>query len=384
MRILPLSIQLIQKRSLNNNNKVSNPQANSRLQNDTVSFSGSFVEDAYNNLNDTINNRIMPLVEETKPVYQTLVNINKDANKFIMKLSEHEMNFLSKKEQLADLSITPENKHYKPYMSRYYKYRQAFNTFSTLKNIAKGENYNKKDLQDALKNAEILLSENNPELNKIMPLAKAYESTAGNIGAYNEDNTLKNSELPLNDKMFKIYEIRFKSASYAMLIPLPETYMMMRSFKDVEKELQKPSQSPMKTLTTIEHLQQSSESIIQNFDRYKENKAEITAYIDDYNKNKLNNPSDEEFNKTYDCLTKACEKNALKERDRLYNYYENEYLAKGVKVDFKALDKYLNDCEKAVDRLYNKKKQIDKKFIEENNRKFYEKYGVGPSELNDD
>ena len=88
--------------------------------------------------------------------------------------------------------------------------------------------------------------------------------------------------------MFKIYEIRFKSASYAMLIPLPETYMMMRSFKDVEKELQKPSQSPMKTLTTIEHLQQSSESIIQNFDRYKENKAEITAYIDDYNKNKLN------------------------------------------------------------------------------------------------
>ena len=82
-----------------------------------------------------------------------------------------------------------------------------------MKNIAKGENYNKKDLQDALKNAEILLSENNPELNKIMPLAKAYESTAGNIGAYNEDNTLKNSELPLNDKMFKIYEIRFKSAS---------------------------------------------------------------------------------------------------------------------------------------------------------------------------
>ena len=114
MRILPLSIQLIQKRSLNNNNKVSNPQANSRLQNDTVSFSGSFVEDAYNNLNDTINNRIMPLVEETKPVYQTLVNINKDANKFINKFSEHEMNFLSKKEQLADLSTDRLLAHFQP------------------------------------------------------------------------------------------------------------------------------------------------------------------------------------------------------------------------------------------------------------------------------
>ena len=234
MRILPLSIQLVQKRSFNkNNNKVSNPAPNYALQKDTVSFSGSFINDAYTSLNDTINNQIMPLVNESKPVYQSLVDINNNANKTINNFSEHEMEFISQKEKMSDLSLSDENKYYQPYMSRYDKYKRNLKQFATLKNITKDENYNQKEIKDALKNAENLLYQNNPELNKIKPLAKEYKDTSANIYLYNESRSLKKSDLPLKDKLFETNELRFKAAAYALLMPLPETYMMLRIFKEV-------------------------------------------------------------------------------------------------------------------------------------------------------
>ena len=374
MRILPLSIQLIHKKNLNSN-KVSNPVANYGLPKDTVSFSGSYIHEAYSDLNNTINNKILPLVNDSKPLYQSLIDINNDANKIMNKFSEHEIDFISQKGKMADLSVSSDNKYYEPYISRYNKYKRNLTQYATLKNIVKDENYNKQEIKEALKNAENLLFENNQELNKIKPLAKEYEAATANITLYNEGRTLKNSQLPLKDKLTDTNETRFKAAAYALLIPLPETFIMLRSFKNIEKELQKPTQSPMKTQTTIEHLQQSAESIIQNFDRYKEYKPEITNFIEKHSKNQISKPSDKEINEAYVYLTGECEKNATKERNGLYGYYKTMYLDKGVKVNFEALDQYLNDCETAVNTLYNKKKQIDEKIIEENNRKFFEQYG---------
>ena len=140
----------------------------------------------------------------------------------------------------------------------------------------------------------------------------------------------------------------------------------------------------MKTLTTIEHLQQSAETIVNDIEKYNLEKAKVSNFIDTYNKNKANNPSVKEIENTYESLTKDCENNARNEVAKLTQYYNTEYVNKGIGFDCDALDRYLKDCNDAIESLYNKKKEVDQKLIEENNKKFFDSMGLNSSEELDD
>ena len=385
MKILPLSAPFLQKRNTNSPiNNVSIPVRNHSLQKDTVSFSGSFLHDAYNNLNETLNKQILPFIDDSKGVYQSLIDINNDAGALINKISEQELNFISKKADLADLSGMPEVELYKPYVTSYDEYKRNLAKYANLKLVLQDESYSSKDMQEALKKTENILFQKNPELNKIKPLYDKYKETQASIELYNSNKTLKNSDSPLKEKLQKINENRYKAAAYALLIPLPETFMMLRSFKEVTKELQHPTQSMMKTLTTIEHLQQSAETIVNDIEKYNIEKPKVSNFIDTYNKNKANNPSVKEIENTYESLTKDCENNARNEVAKLTQYYNTEYVNKGIGFDCDALDRYLKDCNDAIESLYNKKKEVDQKLIEENNKKFFDSVGLNSSEELDD
>lgn len=385
MRILPLSIQLIHKKNLNSN-RVSIPvvNVNNTLQKDTVSFSGNFLQDAYDNLESTINNQIMPFVNENKGTYQALIDINNDANSVISKFSEQEMTFISRKVDLQDLSQVEKSEFFTPMISRYDAYKRNLSRFNNLKNTLKGDCYSSIDIQNTLKNTQNLLFNNNPEVEKIKPLARKYKEVSANIEKYNNEKTLNASDLPLKEKLHKVNESRYQAAAYALLMPMPEIFMMLRTFKEAGKEVQHPTQSLMKTLTSVEHLQQSADSIIKDIDRYGQYSNSVNKFIEDYNNDKPSNPSKNDIEAAYDSLIKDCEKNAANEYVKLMDFYNEEYKEKGVTVDFKSFDDYLNKCKNAVDALYNKKKAVDQKIIEENNRKFFEQMGIDSSEAKDD
>ena len=253
-----------------------------------------------------------------------------------------------------------------------------------MKNILKGDCYSSIDIQNTLKNTQNLLFNNNPEAEKIKPLARKYKEVSANIEKYNNEKTLNASDLPLKEKLHKVNESRYQAAAYALLMPMPEIFMMLRTFKEAGKEVQHPTQSLMKTLTSVEHLQQSADSIIKDIDRYGQYSNSVNKFIEDYNNDKPSNPSKNDIEAAYDSLIKDCEKNAANEYVKLMDFYNEEYKEKGVTVDFKSFDDYLNKCKNAVDALYNKKKAVDQKIIEENNRKFFEQMGIDSSEAKDD
>lgn len=357
------------------------PVQNSRmssLQNDTVSFRGNFLQDAYNNLNATINTRILPFVQDSKQTYQALIDINNDAVSIFDKISKQEIDLISVKADYLNPDVNIKLKRYQPLIERYDKYCTNLKSYARIKSIVKDGSYNTEEMKEALKNTENILFHNNPGLNKLKPLAQRYEDAISNIYLYNDKRTLKFSDLPLKDKLFELENNRSQAAAFIISIPLPETAMMLRSFKNAAKEVEKPTQSLMKTLTTLEHLQQTSESIIKDIDRYYKNNDKISDFIENYNNDTNNKISDKEILSAYNHIKQSCERNVDKEIKSLEIFYETQYLDKNVKIDFKSLDSYLNDCESSVEQLYKMKKQIDQEIIEQNSKEFWNKFGSDP------
>ena len=363
-------------KNFNNKKAVSNSIANYGLKKDTVSFGGSFIQNAYDNLEKTINSKIMPFVNENKGTYQALIDINNDISSIMKKVSSEEIDSTILKQSLATAEFDKNLQQYQPYIIRYNRYKTNLNNYARIKSLASDTIYQTPEMNEAVKNTENILFENNTELEKIKPLVNRYKKMEHSIFLFNGDRTIQSSSLPLKEKIADLTNKHVQAISYAMLMPLPETYMMLRSFKEMGKEVKHPSQSLMKTLTSIEHMQQSCDSIIKDMDRFNQNKQEIKAFIDKYNKNKNNNPTDEEIRNMYDYIVDDCKTNARKEIRLLKDYYKENYLQKGINVDFKALDNYLNQCEDSVNTLQDIKKSIDRKYIEENNRKFFEQMGI--------
>lgn len=363
-------------KNFNNKKAVLNSIANYGLKKDTVSFGGSFIQNAYDNLEKTINSKIMSFVNENKGTYQALIDINNDISSIMKKVSSEEIDSTILKQSLATAEFDKNLQQYQPYIIRYNRYKTNLNNYARIKSLASDTIYQTPEMNEAVKNTENILFENNTELEKIKPLVNRYKKMEHSIFLFNEDRTIQSSSLPLKEKIADLTNKHVQAISYAMLMPLPETYMMLRSFKEMGKEVKHPSQSLMKTLTSIEHMQQSCDSIIKDMDRFNQNKQEIKAFIDKYNKNKNNNPTDEEIRNMYDYIVDDCKTNARKEIRLLKDYYKENYLQKGINVDFKALDNYLNQCEDSVNTLQDIKKSIDRKYIEENNRKFFEQMGI--------
>ena len=65
----------------------------------------------------------------------------------------------------------------------------------------------------------------------------------------------------------------------------------------------------------------------------------------------------------------------MKQYQQLDDYYRTQFTEKNTDVDFVALDTYLNKCEAAVKDLQAKKKAVDSKIIEENNKKLFKELG---------
>ena len=122
MKILPLSIQLMPKTKLNNNT-VSNPVINHGLKKDTVSFGSSFVQEAFDNLNGTVDKQIMPFLKDNQSIYQSLIDINKDISSVMNKFSVEELNLMEKKADLITHDRNEKLSKYRPYISQYYKYQ---------------------------------------------------------------------------------------------------------------------------------------------------------------------------------------------------------------------------------------------------------------------
>lgn len=374
MKILPLSIQLMPKTKLNNNT-VSNPVINHGLKKDTVSFGSSFVQEAFDNLNETVDKQIMPFLKDNQSIYQSLIDINKDISSVMNKFSVEELNLMEKKADLITHDRNEKLSKYRPYISQYYKYQFNLREFTRLNKIVSDKTYNNDEIKQAVKNAQNLLFENNPELNKLKPLAHKYEDTLVNISLFNDKRTLSHSDLPLKNKFSNLADQLYKTSAYAFLMPMKETFMLLRSKNEAAKELAHPTQSMMKTLSDIEHMQMSADSIFKNIKTYEKNKDEIINFVENYNKNKVNNPSDKEIKKTYAYLAKVCKQNAMKEYQQLDDYYRTQFTEKNTDVDFVALDNYLNKCEAAVKDLQAKKKAVDSKIIEENNKKLFKELG---------
>lgn len=77
MKISPLTIQFENRKTIT---RKSPHQSAPALTNDTVSFKGNMLHDAYGNLTRVLDTQIIPFMKETKHVYSALVDIQKAVN----------------------------------------------------------------------------------------------------------------------------------------------------------------------------------------------------------------------------------------------------------------------------------------------------------------
>jgi len=224
------------------------------------------------------------------------------------------------------------------------------------------------------------MAEVNPELIKIKPFTAKYDEIVKNIEDANEKNILANDDKELYQKLIDLKEnYAAKVLFYEFKIPLPEALKLVQLTKNVKKELEKPTKSLMHTLKTLEHLQQSADGIVQQINTYKQSKDEIGNFISDY-KNKENKfPTPAEVQKAYKALTQKCDDSAQFHTAKLDEYFEKKYNQQNVNIDFIVLDEFLSTQQKTVETLSAKKKEIDQKYIAENNQNVLKELGYGDS-----
>lgn len=280
--------------------------------------------------------------------------------------------------------LQPEyNKSLKPYEAfiiRAEKYKQNLNNYNRIKTILSGENYDNDDIKATIQKADVTMAEVNPELIKIKPFTAKYDEIVKNIEDANEKNILANDDKELYQKLIDLKEnYAAKVLFYEFKIPLPEALKLVQLTKNVKKELEKPTKSLMHTLKTLEHLQQSADGIVQQINTYKQSKDEIGNFISDY-KNKENKfPTPAEVQKAYKALTKKCDDSAQFHTAKLDEYFEKKYNQQNVNIDFIVLDEFLSTQQKTVETLSAKKKEIDQKYIAENNQNVLKELGYGDS-----
>ncbi len=374
MKISPLTIQFENRKTIT---RKSPHQSVPALTNDTVSFKGNMLHDAYGNLTRVLDTQIIPFMKETKPVYSALVDIQKAVNSVFSKFSAEELNLITKKSNFNQALKT-----YEPFIMRGEAYKQNINNYNRLKTILSGETYNSDEMKSAIQKADVIMSEENPEFKKIKPFMSRYEETFANIEADNEANILANDNKELYQRLVNLKEnVAAKVLFYAFKIPLPEASDLIKHQKEVEKEVKKPTQSLMRTLTELEHLQQSADSIVEKMDSYRQSKDEIGRFISDHKNKKTKFPTSEDVKNAYRALSKKCDESVELHKAKLDEFFEKEYKQKNVDVDFAAVDKFLDAQQKAVEMLSGKKKAIDQKNIDENNRRVLKELGYDNPEF---
>ena len=68
-----------------------------------------------------------------------------------------------------------------------------------------------------------------------------------------------------------------------------------------------------------------------------------------------------------------------KDKAKLDEYFEKKYNQQNVNIDFMVLDEFLSPRQKTVETLSAKKKEIDQKYIAENNQNVLKELGYGDS-----
>lgn len=385
MRILPLSVQLIRKRNpdkTSNNNTI--PIVNNGLQKDTVSFSGNILQDSLDNLNETINTKIQPFIDDSKQTYQKLININNDINNVMGEFSKAELKLLVEKNNYSDPLHNEDLIPYQTFVERAIFYNENLISYKKLKKTLSSENYYSDAMGELLKDGDTVIYKSNPEIEKIVKVFDKYHETLINISSSNDSHTLRSENKPLYDKILDLnnkYSYGVKASLFS--IPLPDALKLIQDTQKVNKELKKPTQSLMKTLTTIEHLQQSADSIVGNIGNYENNKDKINTFIADYQKKKEDLPSADEINDAYAKISEICEASVKKHVSELDAYYDKEFVQKGINIDIDSVDELLKEQEDVVKPCLLKMKAIRQKQIEENNREVLKRMGYDPSELYD-
>lgn len=385
MKLLPLSIQFTNQK--NNKTKVNNttvPVRLNYLKKDTVSFSGNFLQDAYENLSETVNSKIVPYYHDNKQIFQSLIDINNKTTAVIETFTKAELELMNKRYSYSDPAQNKSLKPFQPFVERYSAHEDSIKDYNKVKKILSGDFYDSPKVREALEHADKVMKKSNPELEKLTPLYRKYVESMINIDLHNDQETLLLGNKPLLDKFNKLKSDSLKSVAYAYSMQMPEIIKLMKSTKDVEKEVNKPTQSVMKTLKTIEHLQHSADSIVKGINNFESNKQRITAFADEFNKNSNNLPSERDIKIAYAGLAENCDKNTQHYLAKLNDFYKKVYLDEGVKVDFSSIDETLNQEKETVEKLYDLKKSIDQDYINKNNEKVLREIGYDSTDVVED
>ena len=385
MKLLPLSIQFINQK--NNKTKVNNttvPVRLNSLKQDTVSFSGNFLQDAYDNLSETVNSKIVPYYHDNKQIFQSLIDINNKATSVIEVFSKAELELMNKRYSYSDPAQNKDLKPFQPFVERYSAHEDSIKDYNKVKKILSDDFYASPKVSEALSQADKVMKKTNPELEKLKPLYRKYVETTIDIDLHNDQETLLLSNKPLLDKFNKLKNDSLKSVAFAYSMQMPEIINLIKSTKGVEKEVAKPTQSVMKTLKTIEHLQHSADSIVKGINNFDSNKDRITAFVSDFNKGSDRLPSEVVIKDAYSSLIENCDKNTQYFIAKLNDFYKEEYLDKGVKLDFGSIDETLGQEKETVEKLYDLKKSIDQDYINQNNEKVLREIGYGSTDVIED
>lgn len=370
MKIQPLSFRFVNKSANQKINSQIFPNYNHRLSNDTVNFSGNYIQDAYDDLNETVNNKIIPFYNDNKETYQELIGIGNKYYSVFDQFTKSELDLILKKSSYQNPNPDESLEPFQPFVERGYSQEETVSNYKNLKSVLSDDFYAQKELQEALNQADLVMGTQNPEMMKIQPLYDKYKETFISIQQYNDTQTLKLENEPLSDKLDEIRKTTLTANAYIFLMPIRDIAKLVKSTKEIEQELKNPSQSLMKTHKVIEHLQYSADSILNDINNYNFNKASVASFVEKEKQNSVKIPSESDIKSVYASLIENCDNNFQKCIKELNKYYQEEYLNKGVNIDFNSVDKILNQQKTILENLYAMKKSIDQEYINKNNENF--------------
>ena len=361
MNISPVSFNFLSsKNRVSNSNK--NLCSSDRLFNlskDTVSFGScqNIVQRAFDEINESVNNEIMPVVAESKDLYISVGKIGYNAQEILKYFGKEENDYFRYKLGLWDESKNPYYLKYRRFLDAIKDYKDNEREFKRLQDMASRPLYNKSDILEVINSSKSLYEKESP-LCPILPIFDAYELAKSSALNKIDDIFLANKDERLT-AYYKTLREQYSCASYYMMIsPFGQSQKLIKDKENFEKEINNPKVSILDKMRKIDSFNHSIASIKDLLPIYADNKSDMQKFVE--NNQNITTFSIDNITFAYLNMKKECSDIFDNAFEKFDSYVQDNYSDVDLIVDWDEIHKSLK-CQKIVNmkiqKLVNQIKQ---------------------------
>ena len=328
---------------------------------------GSIADYALQNLNDTVNETLVPFINKHKEKYQKAGYAGIELQGIIDEYQKQNSDFFT--------TGLNEKKKYKIFdtvekeIQDYNQYRKNIREFDALSKMAANPLYGSSEIQQKVQKIKPLFSETSLTFENKKKLCDFYEKTYEK--AEDEISNIKLTDMPVYPKIKNAQELYMQAISVVVSLPVTEAVKI----KTETDALMKSNEKNYVKMQKAEYLENRlySGNLIKSIENADKNSEETDDFLKKYNELKPDDNLKEEIKQSYKLMKEKRSNSVKSAADSLSDYYKNEYNPVSDKSEIKRV---LNAQKKANERLWQIIDAAKKEYIEKQNAQFFSGYKI--------